>query len=350
VSASTAGNDLASLIPPEIAGDVGAAVSYYQQAAAATSNIKVVKDSNGWPTVQLSPKAQAVVVDLVNTYAYTIPVLGQLYAILVALAPQAGAGPGTCSTDPVHVANPAAPTMAELQAWPHFWGWTDEYSPYPVAAAGTFEAYANPILEWNWTLNTNCFSSIATQPAVLLASLTHSWNQAHSGTTTRVVTRSGLQATGVPAPGGGWEKDPPSYDPIAQALDQAVGLQYTDPNCSAFDCYNGPTNTSTSFTINTGPLASTTLAAIQQLQAAIAAAVAQNPSAPSAAATTAKTAAGVTAAVAGSVTLTAIAWSLATGKAWDWALGKAWEEIKEMTSGSAALEARETRSRRRRRR
>ena len=254
-AAGLAQNNLPSLIPPEIAGDASAAVSYYNAAAAATAGVTVVKDSHGWPTVQLSPGAYSAATDaILGVWGAAFPVGAAAYALLMALAPHAGAGPGTCVTDPVHVQNPAAPTMAELRAWPHFSGWTDEYSAYPVGAPGSFEAYANPILEWNWTLATNCFSSLASPAPVLLAALIHSWNQAHDSTSSRVVTRCGLVSLGTPAPGGGWLKDPPSYDPIAEALDGSVQLAHQIPNCSAFNCYNGPNDVCSSFTINTGPL------------------------------------------------------------------------------------------------
>jgi hypothetical protein len=254
-AASLAQNNLPDLIPPEIKGDAQTAMAYYNAAASATSGVTVGKDSHGWPNVQLSPGAYAAVTDtIVAVWGAAFPIGGALYALLMALAPHAGAGPGTCVTDPVHVANPSAPTAAELRAWPHFSGWTDQYSPYPIAAAGTFEAYANPILEWNWTLATNCFSQIAVPSPVLLAALIHSWNQAHDSSSSRVVTRCGLVATGIPAPGGGWLKDPPSYDPIAEALDGSVQLAHQTPGCTGFDCYNGQNNVCSSFTINTGPL------------------------------------------------------------------------------------------------
>ena len=253
--AAVVNNNLPDLIPPEIKGDAATAVAYYNAASAATSGVTVGKDSRGFPNIQLSPGAYSAATDaILGVWGAAFPIGAAAYALLMALAPKAGAGPGTCVSDPVHVSNPAAPTLAELRAWPHFRGWTDTYSPYSIAAPGSFEAQANPLLEWNWTLATNCFSAIASPAPVLLAALVHSWNQAHSNASTRTITRCGLVSPGVPAPGGGWQKDPPSYDPIAQALDVSVQMAHQTPNCSAFDCYSGPQNVCSSFTINTGPL------------------------------------------------------------------------------------------------
>jgi hypothetical protein len=232
-------------VPASVQNDYATGVGYYQQFQNATAGASVV---NG--TVQLSDQASdAVLTTLVTTVAQMVPVLGQAFAVFMALAPKAGPGPGTCA-DP-----PAGPAPNQLRAWPHYTSWAKFFGAYPQAAAGTFEAFANPILQYNWELGANCFQSQWVPAPGLLAMLVASWNATHAGPS-RTITRTGLNPTGFGLPKG--------YDPIASALEDAVIAKSspapgasTGPiswSQSEAQTSAAPHNVSSSFTVNSGPL------------------------------------------------------------------------------------------------
>ena len=314
-SAYTSQFNATSYVPQNLQDDYATGEAYYNQFSQAAQGTITV-GSNG--SVHVSDQVAFALADAVaGVVALAIPVLGTAFAVLMSIAPRAGAGPGECSTSP-----PTGPAPSQLTNWQYFTSWTSFYPPY--SNAGGFESYANPVLEYNWLLQANCFSSQATSPAILLAALIASWNATHEGPP-RVITRSGLVQQGFGA-------FPSGYDPIAEALETAILAQYSPANetfaqATSGTDYTGPYNTSSSFSINDGPHKTVLTLKLTQPSAA--------SDSPTVAA--AKTAVGVTAAAAGTVTLTAIIWALATGKAWDWAFSQAWAEIKEMIDGPAGL-------------
>lgn len=225
-------------VPSDVQTDYATAKSYYDTFSQAAQGVSVV---NG--RVELSPAAQTAAADAIAAgVAAAVPVLGAAYAALWALAPHAGPGPGVCATSPPRSAN-----LADLQAWPNFHSWASFFKPYPAAAPGTFEAYGNPMLEYNWLLNANCFSSKAMPPQAMLALLIASWNQTHAGPT-RQICRHGLNP---PSWGLG-----PDYDPIANALEGSLSL--TCPPNAPTDAFGvtvpcGPFNVTSCFAVNNGP-------------------------------------------------------------------------------------------------
>ena len=313
--------DATSYVPPEIVGGVNTLVSYYSQAKAAAQTVTVGPHGS----VQISDAgAKTVETAIIGAASIILPELGIAYAAFLALQavlPQAGSGPGVCATDP-----PLGSAPSQLTAWPNFKSWASFYGPYLPGPADSFEAYANPQLEYNWLLFANCFSNSPSYvpPQAMLAMLISTWNSAHMATSVRTISRSGLNPPGF--------SSAPNYDPIANALEIDVVAKAMPQGDLTFQqqidaATNTPHNVTSSFQINDGP----PLSLLAQIQADAAAQIAKNKaSAATIASTPAKTALGVTAAAAGTVTLTAIVWSLATGKAWDWAFGKAWDEIKDV--------------------
>jgi hypothetical protein len=224
-------------IPADLQNDYATAASYYNQVQTAAQGTKFV---NG--TLQLSPAAaNAIATTIETTVEASIPVLGQAFAIFMALAPQAGAGPGVCATSP-----PASP--AAMASWPGFTSWASFNGTYALGAPGSFEAYANPILQHNWELGQNCFSDKAAPAPSLLAALVASWNATHQGPS-RTITRSGLNPAGFGTV--------PNFDPIADALQQAAIAKYIPASAQTFDAViaaqeKAPNNLSSSFAVNTG--------------------------------------------------------------------------------------------------
>ena len=237
--------NLQSYVPQSIQDDYTTGKSYYDQFSKATQGITIGPHG----TVAISDSAKQAIADSITaTVAAAVPVLGVAFAALMALAPSAGAGPGVCSTDPPINALPST-----LAGWPHFWGWANSYGAYPQGAAGSFEAYANPVLEYNWLLGANCFGDRQIPSQVLLAGLIASWNAVHSASSKRTVSRSfqHIKSFGTNA----------NFDPIADALLNDVVAknthlppdptfqQATDPNA-----YSGPDQATSSFVINNGGL------------------------------------------------------------------------------------------------
>ena len=238
--------DFGSYVPQGIQDDVATGQAYYNQFQQATQGTVTV-GSNG--SIHVSDQAAYAYADAVaGVVAAAIPILGTAFAVLMAVAPHAGAGPGTCANPP------AGPLPSQLVAWPHFTPWASptSFPRYNPGAPGSFEAFANPILEYNWLLWANCFSNKWTPPAILLASLIASWNATHAGPS-RTITRTGLVQSGfVPYPSG--------YDPIAEALESALLAKYTAPDqtfeqaTSGAGGYSGPYNAASSFQVNAGGL------------------------------------------------------------------------------------------------
>jgi hypothetical protein len=238
--------DANALVPPEVAADYATAKGYYDAFHSATQGMSLGK--NG--TVQISDaNSKAALQSMIGAMQF-IPVVGQAIGIalevLMALVPSAGAGPGTCSTDPPRVADPKNPKPSELAAWPHHTSWESFHGgSYPRGAAGSFEAFANPLLEWNWELSANCFSDLYVPSPVLLGTLIASWNATHASTSTRTVTRTGLNPAGFGTA--------PIDDPIAEALEAAIIAKATRPGDTSFDAGAGaPHNVTSSFIVHAG--------------------------------------------------------------------------------------------------
>jgi len=227
-------------VPADIQNDAATAKGYYDQFQSATQGVSIVGGR-----VELSDGAsQAALGGIEAGLTAAAPVLGAALAAFIALAPKAGAGPGVCATDP-----PAGPLLSDLQAWAHFTSWPSFFAPYTVGAPGSFEAFANPILEYNWLLWANCYSNKWIPPAILLATLVSAWNGNHKGPT-RTICRAGLNPSGF---GLG-----PGYDPIANALESAILAKCPPPPADFESFINAPPcepqNVSSCVTINDGPL------------------------------------------------------------------------------------------------
>jgi hypothetical protein len=236
-------------IPADIQNDYATGLAYYQQFKNATAGVSV---SGG--TVQLSDAAaDQLLLTTTQTVFDMVPVLGQVFAVFMALSPKAGPGPGTCA-DP-----PAGPAPSQLRAWPHYTSWASFFGPYPQAAAGTFESYANGVLQYNWELGANCFMSKWAPAPGLLAALVASWNATHAGPA-RTVTRTGLNPTGWGLPKG--------YDPIASALEDAIIAKSAGPPPttgpltfaqSDAAAQAAPHNATSSFSVNSGAMLTKTI-------------------------------------------------------------------------------------------
>ena len=239
--------DASAYVPQEIQDDYATGSAYYDQFQQASQIAGGVTFGSGG-RITLSPQASDAIGGAIDgAVIASVPVLGEAFAVLLAAGPKAGSGPGVCGTDP-----PAGAQLSQLQAWPHFVSWQSFYGAYPLGAAGSFEAFANPPLEYNWLLIQNCFGDKAGASPTILAALISSWNALHDSSSTRTITRSGLVPSGWGVPAG--------YDPIAQALEQALLAKYTPPNqtfeqaTSADGGYTGPHGATSSFVVNTGPL------------------------------------------------------------------------------------------------
>jgi len=239
--------DLTSYVPDDIQTDVATGAAYYESFNKAPQGVTL--GPNG--TIQISDAAsQAVLQAMAATAAAAVPIAGPVFAGLLELynvAPHASGGAGTCANPP------RSNSPLDLTSWPNFTSWASFNGSYGPDAPGSFEAYANPILEYNWLLAQNCFPQAKLPPQVLLASLIASWNAKHAPSSTRVVQRVFDHITSFGAN--------PNYDPIADALYNAIVAKYTHlpDNATFADLvnpanYNGPDQTTSSFTVNTGGL------------------------------------------------------------------------------------------------
>lgn len=232
----------ADYVPPELIADASTARGYYDQFSNAAQGVSIV---NG--RVELSDAAsQAALGGIEAGLTAIAPPLGAALAAFLALAPKAGPGPGVCASDP-----PSGPLLSQLQAWKHFTSWASFFAPYPAPAPGSFEAFANPPLEYNWLLFANCYSNKWVAPAVLLATLVAAWNGVHQGSSTRTICRSGLNPSGF---GIG-----PGYDPIANALETAIQAACPPPAGATFEQIANappcePQNATSCFAVHSGPL------------------------------------------------------------------------------------------------
>ena len=203
--------DPASSLPTQLQDAIDTGGEYYSKFKAATQGVTLGPHGS----VQISDKAATAIADTITAVVVAaVPVLGPALAIFLAIAPSAGAGPGTCASDPPNVRDAKHPTPSELRAWSHFTAWEAFFEPFAPGAARSFEAFANPILAWNWELGANCFGNLSVPAPLLLAALISAWNGSHAGPS-RTITRGGLN------PSAAWGL-PPGYDPIANALEGAV--------------------------------------------------------------------------------------------------------------------------------
>ena len=239
--------DPAAYMPPGIAEDASTAANYYGQFKQATSVLTLGKNGS----IGMSDANAQIALQAMVAAMQAIPIVGQVVGaaleLLFALAPQAGAGPGVCATDPPPVADKAHPTPSELAGWSHYTSWESANGPYARGAAGTFEAYALPVLAWNWELASNCFANLYVPSPVLLASLIGAWNATHHATGTRTISRSGLNPVGFASS--------PNFDPIAEALESAIGAAAAGvKSWSQVEAASAaaPHNVTSSFKVNTG--------------------------------------------------------------------------------------------------
>lgn len=241
--------DPSQYVPADIQNDFDVGADYYQQFSQVAGGVSIVKG-----TVQISDQASQAALDgtlalVAAAQPELAPFIGA-FAAALALLPKAGAGPGVCVLDP-----PAGPLQSQIRAWSHYVSWESPSGmggPFNPGAPGSFEAYANPVLLYNWELGANCFSDKQTWAPVLLAGLVSAWNARHQGPT-RTITRSGLNP-----PGWGYS---PSYDPIAQALELAAMAKVlgAPPANETFEqevnrVSSAPNNLTSSFTVNNGAL------------------------------------------------------------------------------------------------
>jgi len=239
--------NLDDYVPPSVQNDVATGESIYDAAASVAANTTVGPHGS----IALSDTARtAITSTIIGGISVVAPELGAAYAILLAIGPKAGPGPGVCSTNP-----PINSLPSTLVSWPYFKSWAGFFGPYPTYPAGTFESFANPILEYNWLLFSNCFSdsSAYVPPPILLGLLINAWNSKHASSSKRTIARSGLNAN--------FGQQPASYDPISNALETALIAKYTGsaPANETFEQSIAaesavPNNLTSSFVINDGPL------------------------------------------------------------------------------------------------
>jgi hypothetical protein len=238
-------------VPADIQNDFSTGLGYYNQLQSASQGVSVVKG-----TVQLSDQATNLILDGTIVALQAVPVLGQAFAIFMAVAPQAGAGPGTCAQPP------AGPAPSQLRAWPHYTSWASFFGGgYPAPAPGSFEAFADSALQYNWELLANCFPQHYVPAPFLLGALVASWNATHAGPT-RTITRTGLNSSST------WGL-PPGWDPIADALEQAILAKaraaappVTGPisfEQAAAQTASAPKDVTSSFAVNAGPMIQRTI-------------------------------------------------------------------------------------------
>ena len=152
--------------------------------------------------------------------------LAAALSAFVAAEGAAHAGAGYCNTDP-----PSGCDWPSLMAWPHYVSWSARQGTgYPQPASGTFEAYANPILEYNQALRDNCFVDMWRPTPLVLATLIQTWNTLYSGPM-RTISRQTM-------PGDLRAPSPKLWDPIAQALSDSVPVE--DGRTVSFQVANGP--------------------------------------------------------------------------------------------------------------
>jgi hypothetical protein len=302
--------DVNDYVPPAVQSDIATGETIYDAASNVAANTTIGPHGS----IAISDTArQAITSTIIGGISIVAPELGAAYAILLAIGPKAGPGPGVCATNP-----PISPAPSSLVAWPYFKSWQSFFGPYPSYPAGTFEAFANPVLEYNWLLFSNCFSDsdAYVPPPVLLGLLINAWNSKHQSTSQRTITRTGLNAN--------FGQELGSYDPIANALETALVAKYTASSNTANETFEQsiaaesavPNNLSSSFVINNGPL----IVQVVKLHLRQPAAPAAAPAPPSTA-----TRVGVAAAiVVGAGALGVGAWALATHQGYLAALKGIW--------------------------
>lgn len=219
--------DPSSYIPPDVLADAQSAASYYEAASSVTSGAYV---QNG--KLQLTDQASSAAMGIfMAAYTALFPVGGAIVGAIMALGPHAAGGPGECVSDP-----PPGPALSQLRSWAHFQSWQSFNGPYGPDKPGTFEAWANPILEYNSLLGMNCFTKIMLRPEVLLARLIVAWNGSHEGPQRSIVRQfNHINTFGVN----------PGYDPIAEALYFSI--------IDVSGGYNGPDTGKRGFFVNSGP-------------------------------------------------------------------------------------------------
>jgi hypothetical protein len=218
----------------DAAADAATAQKVYQAAQAAVTALQQPDNYQATKDAMLATEALAAYL----SNAVGLPMLGAAFDAWFSQQPIAGEGPGVCGTDP-----PKDFTWQTLQAWPHYVSWASQFGAYQVPAPGSFEEFANLPLEYNRALMTNCFAQKSVAPMPMLAHLIANWNANHASTVQRTITRTGLNPTGFNVP--------PSYDPIAMALEDSILYPpgYTGTVASPNQQYNATRK----FVINDGP-------------------------------------------------------------------------------------------------
>jgi hypothetical protein len=232
-------------VPSDIQDDITTGRAYYEQFSQAAFSV----GPHG--SVSMSPAAQeaisgAITGTVLAAFTAAAPGVGAVLALAYALGPKAASGPGLCATDPPH-----SPYLGDLQSWAHFQSWSGFWGSYTPGAPGSFEAFAYPVLEYNWLLQANCYADKASPAPILLGSLIASWNATHTSDSTRTICRNV-----IPAAFAGQ-----TYDPIAEALSEAMYVKYTPPlppnptfEQATNQTYQGPRSVQTCFTVHNGPV------------------------------------------------------------------------------------------------
>ncbi len=245
---------------------VGTAMDVYETAKkaydAANQILELVqaKEEKQWKALQAGTETYVSVL----SNAVGMPYLGALFNAWFSQQRGAAAGPGVCATNP-----PSSPDYPTLKSWAYFhpWGYPSG-SSYNSGKPGSFEAYANPILEYNAALVNNCFVAQAQIKSVLLAHLIAAWNATHAGPLGphpqpgpwHEVARTGINPNCTVRTNGSSRYFDCSnvpinvWDPIADALEESFAEKYPPrPGTSDFAISSlAPMNVTMSFAVNDG--------------------------------------------------------------------------------------------------
>ena len=252
---SIAGDDDGSTIDfnavmTTVVADVDAAHAVLE-AASQAYQILASKQQADWKKLQAGIETYVQVLSTAVGAAWA----GALFNAWFSQQPGAAAGPGMCVTDP-----PSSPDWPTLRQWKYYqpWGYPSS-STYPAAKAGTFEAYAYPILEYNLVLQNNCFADKSTPSSVLLGNLLSAWNLTHGGPS-RTEKVTGINPD-CPLVGSGsnryfdCSKAPINrWDPIAEALNEKMVELYPPGPGEIGLSSKAPMNVTMDYTVNDGPL------------------------------------------------------------------------------------------------
>lgn len=225
--------------------DYATAKKIYDAASEAVQALNA-KNEQQWKEVQAGMEAY---VGILSTAA-GVPWAGALFDAWFSQQSGATSGPGVCNTDP-----PKASDWPTLRTWAHYQDWAyPDPSGYDHGPPGSFEAWANPQLEYNIVLDVNCFGDKTQSNASLLAHLLAVWNTTHAGPSRTVkVTRINAACSRDSCP------NPIPYTPITRALAEAFADKFPNGDYVNADGYivqgtGTPVNATASFTVNDGPL------------------------------------------------------------------------------------------------